>query len=185
MTNLDSILKSRDITLLTKVCLVKAMVFESSHVWMWELDYKESIDCFWTMALKKTLESPLDCKETKPVNPKGNQLWTFIGRTDAEVETPIFGHLMWRIDPLEKTQMLGKIEGRRRGQQRMRWLMESLTQWMWVWASSGSWRWTWKPGLLQSMGSQRVWRLGNWTTATTMESTHARHFIQHQAVLGK
>ena len=122
MTNLDSILKSRDITLLTKVCLVKAMVFESSHVWMWELDYKESIDCFWTMALKKTLESPLDCKETKPVNPKGNQLWTFIGRTDAEVETPIFGYLMWRIDSLEKTQMLGKIEGRRRGQQRKRWL---------------------------------------------------------------
>ena len=122
MTNLDSILKSRDITLLTKVCLVKAMVFESCHVWMWELDYKESIDCFWTMALKKTLESPLDCKETKPVNPKGNQLWTFIGRTDAEVDTPIFGYLMWRIDSLEKTQMLGKIEGRRRGQQSKRWL---------------------------------------------------------------
>ena len=121
MTNLDSILKSRDITLLTKVCLVKAMVFSSSHVWMWKLDYKESIDCFWTMALKKTLESPLDCKEIKPVNPKGNQLWIFIGRTDAEVETPIFGHLMGRIDSLGKTLMLGKIESRR-GQQRMRWL---------------------------------------------------------------
>ena len=74
MTNLDSILKSRDITLPTKVCLVKAMVFSSSHVWMWELDYKESWApknwCFWTVVLEKTLESPLNCKEVKSVNPK-------------------------------------------------------------------------------------------------------------------
>ena len=71
MTNLDSILKSRDITLPTKVCLVKAMFFSSSHVWMWELDYKEDWApknwCFWTVALEKTLESPLDCKEIQPV----------------------------------------------------------------------------------------------------------------------
>ena len=68
--------------------------FSSSHVWMWELDYKESWApknwCFWTVVLEKTLESPLDCKEIKPVNPKGNQPWIFIGRTDAEAETPIF-----------------------------------------------------------------------------------------------
>ena len=75
--------------------------------------------CFWTMLLEKTLESPLYCKEIKPVNPKGNQPWIFIGRTDAEY----FGHLMWRTDSLEETLMLGKIEGRRRrGQQKMRWL---------------------------------------------------------------
>ena len=76
MTNLDSILKSRDIILLTKVHLVKAMFFSSSHVWMWELHHKESWApknwCFWTMVLEKTLESPLHCKEIKPVNPKGN-----------------------------------------------------------------------------------------------------------------
>ena len=67
--------------------------FSSSHVWMWELDYKESSVkknwCFWTVVLEKTLESPLDCKETKPVNPKGNQSWIFIKRTDAEAEAPI------------------------------------------------------------------------------------------------
>ena len=77
----------------TKVSLVKAMFFSSSHAWMWELDYKESWAlknwCFCTMVLKKALESPLDCKEIQTVHPKGNQSWIFIGRTDAEAETPI------------------------------------------------------------------------------------------------
>ena len=93
MTNIDRILKSRDITLPTKVHLVKAMVFSSSHVWMWKLDYKESWAlknwCFWTVVLEKTLESPLNCKEIQPISPKRNQSWIFIGRTDAEAETPI------------------------------------------------------------------------------------------------
>ena len=93
MTSLDSILKNRDITLPTKVRLVKAMVFSSSHVWMWELDYKESWApknwCFWTVMLEKTVESPLDCKEIQPVHPKRDQSWVFIGRTDVEAETPI------------------------------------------------------------------------------------------------
>ena len=93
MTNLDSILKSRDITL-TKVHLVKAMVFPIvMYGWMWELDYKESWAlknwCFWTVVLEKSLESPLDCKEIQPVHPKGDQSWVFFGRTDAEAETPI------------------------------------------------------------------------------------------------
>ena len=80
------------------------------------------------MVLEKTLESPLDSKEIKPVDPKGNQPWIFIGRTDAEAETPVLSHLMWRTGSLEKTLMLGKIEGwRRRGQQRMRWL-DSITK---------------------------------------------------------
>ena len=79
--------------------------------------------CFWTEALEKILESPLDCKEIKPVNSIGNQSWLFIGRTDAEAETPILCHLMWRTDSLEKTLMLGKTEGRkRRGWEKMRWL---------------------------------------------------------------
>ena len=92
MTNLDSILKSRDITLLTNVHLVKAMVFPVV-VWMWELDCKESWVqknwCFETVVLEKTLESLLDYKELQPVYPKGNQSWIFIGRTDTEAETPI------------------------------------------------------------------------------------------------
>ena len=104
--NLDSILKSRDITLPTKVHTVKAIVcFSSSLVWIWESDYKESWVpknwCFWTMVLK-TLESPLDCKEIQPVCPKGNQSWIFIGRTDAEAETPI----LWLPDV--KNQLIGK-----------------------------------------------------------------------------
>ena len=127
MTNLDNILKSRDITFLTKVHLVKAMVFPYIHVQMWELNYKESWvlknGCFWTMVLEKTLESPLDCKEIKPVNPKGNQSWIFTEGLMLTLKFQYFGYLMWRTDSLEKTLMLGKIEGRRRrGWQRMRWL---------------------------------------------------------------
>ena len=93
VTNLDSILKSRDITLPTNVQLVKAMVFPVVMLWMWELDYKESWVlnnwCFWTVLWEKTLESPLDCKEIQPVHSKGNQSWIFIGRTDAEAEAPV------------------------------------------------------------------------------------------------
>ena len=93
MSKLDSILKSRDITVPTKICLVKAMIFSSSHIWMWELDYKESWApknwYFWTVVLEKTLESPLDCKEIQPDHSKGNQFCIFIGRTDAEAEPPI------------------------------------------------------------------------------------------------
>ena len=80
--------------------------FSSSHVWMWELDYKESWAlknwCFWTVVLEKTLESPLDCKEIQPVHPKGHQSWVFIGRTDAEARTPI----LWPPDA--KSWLIGK-----------------------------------------------------------------------------
>ena len=106
MTNLDSILKSRDITLPTKVRLVKALVFLVVMLWMWELDYKESWApknwCFWTTVLEKTLESPLECMEIQPVSLKGNQSWIFIGRTDTEAETPI----LWPPDM--KNQVIGK-----------------------------------------------------------------------------
>ena len=106
MTNLESILNSRDITLPTKVCLVKAMVLPVSHVWMWELDHKEGcgpkIWCFWSVVLEKTLESPLDRKEIQPVHPKGNQSWIFTGRTDVEAEIPI----VWSLDA--KSQLIGK-----------------------------------------------------------------------------
>ena len=102
--------------------------FSSSHVWMWELDYKESWapknECFWTVVLEKTLESPLDCKEIQPVHSKGNQSWIFIGRTDVEAEAPILWPPYAKSWPTgKKTLMLRRIGGRRRrGRQRMRWL---------------------------------------------------------------
>ena len=106
MTNLDSILKNRDITLLTKVHLVKAMVFPIVNVWKWELYHKEGWAlkswCLWAVVLKKTLESPLDCKEIQPVHLKGNQSWVFTGRTDVEAETPI----LWPPDG--KSWLIGK-----------------------------------------------------------------------------
>ena len=126
MTNWNCILKSKGITLPTNVYLVNAFFF-NSHVWMWELDHKESWVlknwCFWTVVLEKTLESLLDCKEIKPVNPKGNQPRIFIIRTDLKLKLQYFGHLMQRTDSLEKTLMLGKIEGKkRRVWRRLRWL---------------------------------------------------------------
>ena len=98
----------------------------SGHVWMWELDCKESWApknwYFWIVVLEKTLESPLDCKETQPVYPKGNQSWIFFGRTDAEAETPI----LWPPDAKSwlsgKDRDAGKDWGQEKGQQRMRWL---------------------------------------------------------------
>ena len=126
MTNLDSILKSKYITLLINVCIRKAMFFSSSHVWMWELDCKEDWVlknwCLQVVVLEKTLESLLDCQETKPVNLKGNKPWKFIQRTDAEAEAPKLGHLMQRADSLANTLIQGKIKGKTRGHQRMRWL---------------------------------------------------------------
>ena len=106
MTNLDSILKSRDITLLKKGSSSQSYGFSSSHKWTWELDHKESWVpknwCFWTVVLEKALESPLDCKEIKPVNPEGNQLWIFIRRTDAKaliLWPPDEKNLLIRKDP--------------------------------------------------------------------------------------
>ena len=105
-TNLDSILKCRHITWPTNVHLVKAMFFSNSHVWMWELDYKEGWVpknwCFWTVLLEKTLESPLDCKEIKSVSSKRNQSWIFFERTVAEAEAPI----LWPPDV--KKRLTGK-----------------------------------------------------------------------------
>ena len=93
MTNLDNILKNKAYYFASKDLSSQGYGFSSSHVWIWELDCEESWAlknwCFWTVVLEKTLESPLDCKETQPVHPKGDQSWVFIGRTDVEAETPI------------------------------------------------------------------------------------------------
>ena len=150
-------IKNRDIA---KAPSSQSYDFSSNHVRIWELDRKESWVlknwCFWTMVLKKTLESPLDCKEIQPVHHKGNQSWIFIGRTDPEAETPIIwppdvkNWLIWKDPDAGKDW---RREEKDRGWDRW---MASPTRWTWVWASFRSWWWTGKPGVLQSMGSQRV-----------------------------
>ena len=127
-TNPESMLKSRDIALPTKVSLVQAMVFSSSHIWMWELDHKESWAlknrCFWTVVLEKTLERvPWTArKSSQSILKEMSPEYSFEGLM-LKLKLQYFGHLMWRTDSFEKTLMLGKIEGRRRkGWQRLRWL---------------------------------------------------------------
>ena len=139
---------------------------------MWELDCEESWapkhQCFWTVVLEKTLESPLDCKEIQAVHPEGDQPWDFFGRNDAKAETPV----LW--PPHAKSWLIGKDscweglgaggEGDDRGWDGW---MASLTWWTWAWVNSGSWWWRGRPGVLRFMGSQRVrhdWATElNWT----------------------
>ena len=142
----------------------------SSHVWMWELDCKESWVrknwCFWAVVLEKTLESPLDCKEIQPVHPKEDQSWVFIGRTNVEAETPILwppdvknwlickdpdAGKDWRWEEeMTEHEMVG---WRHRLDDEFHHHDGNLT---WVWESSGSWWWAGKPGVLQSFETQRV-----------------------------
>ena len=138
---------------------------------MWELNCKESWVlknwCFWTMVLEKTLESPLDARGSnqsilKEINPEYSLEGLML-----KLKLQYFGHLMWRTDSFERTLMLGKIEGGRTGWQRWHGWMASPTRWTWVWVDSGSWWWTGRPGMLQSIGLQRVrhdWATKlNWT----------------------
>ena len=112
---------------------------------------------FWTVVLEKTLESPLDCKEIKPVHPKGDQSWTFIGRTDAKAETPALATWYEELTHWKRPWCWERFKAGREGDNRgLNGWKASPTQWTWVWASSGCWWWTWRPGMLQSMGLQRV-----------------------------
>ena len=143
----DNVLKSRDIILLTKVCMVKTMIFPVSHVQMWELDHKQGWAsknwCFQTVVLEKILESPSDSKEIKPLNPKGNQPWIFTGTTDAEAETPILRPPHVKNWFIGKHPDAGKDWGQtEKGMKEKDGCIASLTL-SWVWANSWTWTWVW------------------------------------------
>ena len=155
MTNLGSILKSRDITLPTKVCLIKAMVFPivmyGRESWTIKKAEHQRIDAFELWCWRSFLRVPWTARRSnqsilKEISPEYSLEGLML-----KLKLQYFGHLMWRSDSSEKTLMLGKIEGRRR-----RGGMASPTQWTGVWVDSGSWWWTGGPGVLLSMGSQRV-----------------------------
>ena len=167
MTNLDSILKSRDITLSTKVCLVKAMVFPlvmyGCESWSvkkaehWKTDDVEL--CCWRRLLRVLWTARRSNQSIlKEISP-GCSLEGLM----LKLKLQYFGHMMWRADSFKKTLILGKIEGRRRGDDRG-WdgWMASLTRWTWVWVNPRSWWWKGRPGMLQFMGSQGVRH--NWAT---------------------
>ena len=145
------------------------------HVWMWELDCEESWApknwCFWTVVLKKTLESRLDSKEIQTVHSEGDQPWDFFGGNDAKAETPV----LW--PPHAKSWLIGKDSdagrdwGKKKGTTEDKMRMASLTRWMWIWVNSGSWWWTGRTGVLRFMGSQRAGH--NWVTKLNQTETKA------------
>ena len=145
--------------------------FSSSHVWVWELDYKESWapknDTFELWCWRRLLRVPWTARRSnqsilKEISPEYSLEGLML-----KLKLLYFGYLMWRADSLEKTLMLGKIKGGRMRRQKMRWLDGITDLWTWIWASSRSWWWTGKPGVLQSMGLQRVRH--NWVTELEMD----------------
>ena len=186
MTNLDRILKSRDITLLTRVHLVKAMVFPvviyGCESWTIKKVKHRRIDAFelwcWRRLLRGLWTERISNQSIlKEISPEYS-----LESLMLKLKLQYFGHLIQRGDSLEKILMLGKFAGRkRRGQQRLRWLKLSPTQYAWVWASSVRWRRTGKPGVLQSMGLQRVRH--EWTTEQQHGMSWAFHFCKLSLLL--
>ena len=161
MTNLDRILKSRDITLPTKVHLVKAMVFPGvmygRESWTIKKAECQRIDAFELWCWRRLLRVPWTASRSNQSILKEISPGCSLEGMTLKLKLQYFGHLMWRADSLEKTLMLGKSYGRRRrGRQRMRWLDGITNSWTWVWINSRSWWWTARPGVPWFMGSQRV-----------------------------
>ena len=176
ITNLDSILKSKGITLPIKV-FSQNYTFSRSHVWMWELDCKESWVpnnwCFWTVVLRRLLRVPwTESRSNQSILKEISPEYLLEGLM-LHLKLQYFDHLMWITDSLEKSLMLERLKAGGKGDDR-RWdsWMVSLSQWTWIWVNSGSWWWTGKPGVLQSMGSQRVghdWMTElHWTELVTL-----------------
>ena len=175
MTNLDSVSKSKDITLPTKVRLVKAIIFPVVMCGCESRTLKtaehQRIDAFELWCWRRLLRVPWTARRSnqsilKKISPEHSLEGLML-----KLKLQYFGHLMWKTDSLEKTLMLGKTESRRRGQQRIRWLGGITIQWTWVWASAGNWWRTGKSGVLRSMGSQR----GRHDWAIELNWTELRH----------
>ena len=176
MTNLDSILKSRDITLSTKVHLVKAIVFPvvmyGCESWTMKKADHQRIDAFELWCWRRLLRVPWTARRSnqsilKEISPECSLEGLML-----KLKFQYLGHLIQRADSFEKTLMLGRSEGRRRrGWQRMNGWMASPTQWRWVWVDSGCWWWTGRPGVLQSIGSRRV-GLSDWSELNVTEEIH-------------
>ena len=182
-------IKGRDITLSTKVHLVKAMVFPvvmyECEIWTIKKAEHRRIDAFVLWRWRRLLRVPWTARRSnqsilKEISPEYSLEGLML-----KLKLQYFGHLMWRADSLEKTLILGGIGGRRRRGQQRGWegWMASMTWWTWVWASFGSWWWTGKPGVLQSMGSQRVrhdwvtelnWTVGYLVVARGLQSSRAQ-----------
>ena len=141
--------------------------FSCGHVWMWELDCEESWAlknrCFWTVVLEKTLESPLDCKKIQPVHSKEISPGCSLEGMMLKLKLQYFGHLMWRVDSLEKTDAGRDWGQEEKGMTEDEMAGWSLTRWSFVWVNSGSWWWTGRPGVLRFMGLQSLTRLSEWT----------------------
>ena len=166
VTNLDSILKSRDITLPTKVHLVKVMVFPvvmyGFESWTLKTAERRRIDAFELWCWRRLLKVPWTARRCNQSILKKISPGCSLEGLMLRLKLQYFGHLIRRVDSLEGTLMLGGIGSRRRrGRRRMRWL-DGITNSMWVWVNSGSWWWTGRSGVLQFMGSQRVGH--NWVT---------------------
>ena len=159
--------------------MVFPVVMYGCHVW--KLDHKEGWApknwCFWTVLLEKTLEALMDCKEIKPVHPKGNQFWIFTGRTDAEAEAPIFG------PPDVKSQLTGKDTdpglrlkiGGEEGDRGWDGWMASLTQWTWIWTTPGDGEGQGSLTCCSPWGCKSWTQLSNWTTNSVCEITSSLH----------
>ena len=161
MTNRESVFKSRDITLPTKVRLVKAMVFPvvmyGCESWTMKKVEWQRINAFELWCWRRLLRVPWNARRSNQSILKEISPGCSLEGLMLKLKLQYFGHLMWRADSLEKPLMLGGIGGKRiRGRQRMRWWMASPTRWTWVWVNSGSWWWTERPGVLWFMRSQRV-----------------------------